>query len=104
LDVHEHEKYPALAILVKGGFACVHYFPAVGDPGFLSVGNMSALECRPTVTFATGGTPFEVSTRSILRFADALQVAKEFLRSKELPKSIGWLRLCQDDEYPNTIA
>jgi hypothetical protein len=50
---HDHENYPTLAILVKGGLACVHYFPAEGDPRFLSVGNVSALECSPTVAFPT---------------------------------------------------
>ena len=46
-DVNEYwlggeEKYPCLAIQVRGSVACLHFFPRDGHPGFLSVGDETA--------------------------------------------------------------
>lgn len=86
------ERYPLLGILVIGDIAAIHYFPAEGHPGFLSVGDESNVG---TVVFRTN-TPdeeLELAAACAIPIAQASQCAKEFLTASSLPSCIKWLEL-----------
>lgn len=93
---HDGAKHPALAILVQGGLACVHYFPSENHPGFLSQGAMTELSPSGVTVFFIGGTgqePTEMPNTTVVRFSDALDAAKEFFLSEARPVSLKWLEL-----------
>jgi len=87
------EEDPVLAVVVKGRLASINYFPGSRDAGFLSQGSVRGLKRDGMTRFATRGEPVEVPNHAIVPFADALLAAKEFWYSRELPKSINWLKL-----------
>jgi len=53
------------------------------------------LNPKEITTFAIGdaGETIDVLNDSIVPFSDALEVAKEFFHSQEMPRSIKWLEL-----------
>ena len=87
------ERHPALAIMVRGDLACAHYFPRYREAGFLSQGRVGGLSRSGMTWFQTRGESTRVPNHAVVRFVDALQAAKEFWYSKDLPKSIEWLEL-----------
>jgi hypothetical protein len=92
---HGDEEHPCLAILATEGLACVHYFPEDGHPGFQSVRLASELDPDGVTVFhCCERTTMPNST--VIPFSWALDVAKEFARSKWLPRCIEWLQLWDD--------
>lgn len=88
------EKYPALAILVAGDTACVHYFPEDGHPGFISVSKNN--NAQGTVEFRTNTIQekIEVPKSAVVPLSDARGVFIQFLENRgELPSAIEWLEL-----------
>ena len=92
---HGDEKNPALAILVTGDLACLHYFPSDRHPGFRSVGAIEGLKRGELTTFSVSSVSDEagILNDAIVPYSVASTVAKEFFRSKELPRSIEWFEL-----------
>ncbi len=93
---HGIEAYPALSVLVKGDLATLNYLPEENDAGFRSAGNMAQLKLEQTTTFSLSNNRADdvvVLNDSVLPFSTALRVAKEFFFSKDLPRSIEWMRL-----------
>jgi hypothetical protein len=92
---HDNERSPAISLLVKGDLACLHYFPDELHPGFLSVGAIEELTPSETTTFFldTPDQEQELPNSAVIRFSKAVEVAKDFYASKELPRSIRWLEL-----------
>ncbi len=92
---HDDEKDPAISLLVNCDLACIHYFPGNSHPGFVSVGTVPQLSRKGTTTFYldTLDQEEEMPNESVVRFSEAVQIAKDFLSSKELPKSIDWSEL-----------
>lgn len=92
---HEGSDHPLLLISVKGDLAAIHYFPRDGHAGFASIGGGLGLGPRGMTSFATGSpvNAIEITNDAVIPFSTALAVAKEFLRSRELPRSIKWLEL-----------
>ncbi len=92
---HGNDRYPAVALLVKGDLAALHYFPTEGHPGFTSAGNVAGLESGEITTFwiSAGGETIGVLNDAVMPFSVALAAAAEFLISIELPRSVEWFEL-----------
>ena len=86
---------PAISLLVKGDISSLVYFPAKSHPGFKSVGHLKDLAPDGTTTFFLDNLKQrqELLNDSVVSFQVALQVAKEFLISGDLPTAIEWFEL-----------
>jgi len=97
-DVNEfwlshQDPFPAMSILVKGDLASLHYFAGEGEPGFRSIGTISKQDC---VTLFCTESPKHIEpvlNKFVVSFTVALAAAKEFLRSRSLPRSVDWMEL-----------
>jgi hypothetical protein len=88
--------YPRLWIFVRGDLAAIYYIPRDdGRAGYVSVGGKMNLNPKEMTTFAIGdaGETIDVLNDSIVPFSEALEAAKEFFHSQEMPRSIKWLEL-----------
>jgi len=92
---HDQEKNPTLAMFVKGDLASLTYFPNDSHPGFTSIGAIEGLNPDETSIFYMDSPTQEqeVLNSSIVTFPTALNVAREFFSSKELPRAIQWFEL-----------
>ena len=92
---HDNKKHPSVSLLVKGDLACLHYFPTDSHPGFLSVGSVQELNPDEATIFFLDNPDQEqeMPNSSVIHFSKAVQVAKDFFASEELPRSIEWLEL-----------
>jgi hypothetical protein len=93
---HEPREMPSLVILVNNQLANLNYFPDEDDhPGYYSIGRIPSLPTDGTTVFFMNSPKEEehVFNGAIVRFADALAAAKEFLVSTDLPPSIEWFEL-----------
>jgi hypothetical protein len=82
--------------LVKDGLATLNFVPKEFDAGFSSVGGMPGLMPGESTTFAISKSRADdvvVLNDAVLPFSAALQAAKEFFVSKNLPASVEWLQL-----------
>lgn len=95
LLAHDGHEYPLLSILMKDGIAALHYMVEGDRAGFASIGGKLGLPPRGDTIFETGDPDQKigVTNRAVVPFTTALEVAKEFFRSEQLPKSIKWLEL-----------
>lgn len=91
----DSSEFPQLFIQVNGNLAVIHYFHEHGQAGYESLGGKMNLNPDETTTFSLhrSGDPIYVLNRFIVPFSEALEVAKEFFNSQELPRSIEWLQL-----------
>jgi hypothetical protein len=93
---HQGEEYPTLAVLVKDDLATLNYMPKEFDAGYRSVGALPDLTPGATMRFSISGSSGDdvfVRNDAVLPFSVALQAAKEFFFSKDLPKSVEWFEL-----------
>jgi len=93
---HGSDAYPTLSLLVKGDLATLNYVPKEDDAGFASVGKVPELKPGETTTFSISNNRADdvvVLNDAVLPFSVALRAAKEFFFSKDLPRSVEWLRL-----------
>jgi hypothetical protein len=93
---HDDEEYPTLSVLVKGNLTTLYFMPKEFDAGLNSVGNMVELTPGETTTFSISNSLADdvvVLNDAVVPFSVALQAAKEFFSSKELPRSVKWLPL-----------
>jgi hypothetical protein len=91
----DSSEYPLLLIQVKGNLAVIHYIPGDGEAGYESLGGKMNLDPDKKTTFSLdrSGELIYVLNRFIVPFCEALEVAKEFFHSQELPRSIKWFEL-----------
>ena len=82
-------------IFVRGDLTAIYYIPGDRQAGYVSVGGKMNLNPKEITTFPIGevGETIDVLNRFIISFSEALEVAKEFFHSTELPSSIKWLKL-----------
>ena len=88
--------YPALTIHVKGDLAAIYYYRGDDRAGYVSLGGKMNLDPKELTTFSIHGSDpdtIDVLNDSIVPFSEALEAAKEFFHSQELPRSIKWLEL-----------
>lgn len=88
---HE-ELYPVISMLVKGDLAYAYYIPGDRQAGYCSVGNVANLEGDWTI-FRLDNQDQPILNDAVIRFSSALEIAKEFFRSRELPRCSEWLKL-----------
>jgi hypothetical protein len=87
--------YPCMTILVKGDLANIQYYPRAGHPGFTSYGKLKYLDPEQSTEFVMtkGGELIWIANECVITSSDFPRVAKEFLISPALPKSIEWFNL-----------
>ena len=89
--------YPLLWIVAREDLAAAYYIPEDRDAGYVSIGGKLSLNPKEMTTFSIGlidpGETIDVLNRFIIPFSEAVEVAKEFFHSTELPRSIKWLKL-----------
>ena len=86
------ERFPAIAVLVRGELACAHYFPDEQHAGVASIGDRNR---AGTVTFLvnTPAEMIEVAAAMVVPFSLVREAIKLFLRSAGLPNCIEWQEL-----------
>lgn len=82
----DDEEYPCLNILVKGKYACVHYFEDEGDV-LQSCGND---DFDDEVVFPAGGEEWTAPEYTIISFKQAVKCMEEFFDTMECPECIEW--------------
>lgn len=82
----EDDEYPCLTILVKGKYACVHYFEDEGD-GLQSCGDD---DIEDEVVFLAGGEEWTAPEDAIISLKSAVKCMKEFFDTMECPECIEW--------------
>ena len=92
---HADEKNPTLSMLVKGELATLTYFPQESHPGFTSIGKMEGLDPDEMTIFYldTPEQEQEIMNSSVVAFSSAVEAAKEFFNSRNLPTAIKWSEL-----------
>jgi hypothetical protein len=80
---------------VNGDLACVHYSRPTRILDFFRSEPSGALKPDETTIFFldTPEQEQEMPNSSVIQFSEAVEVVKDFFRSKELPKSIEWFEL-----------
>lgn len=86
------ERYPVLAINVRGSSAMIHFFPEDGHAGFGSIGDESAAGVETFYT-NTATEELEIWARAVVDFEQARLAALEFMRSGSIPTVIDWYEL-----------
>jgi len=92
----DSSKYPRLFIYVKGDLAVIYYHRGDDRAGYVSVGGKMNLDPKEMTNFSihrSDSDSIDVFNDSIVPFSEALEVAKEFFQSQELPRSIEWFEL-----------
>jgi len=92
---HDNDRYPTIALLVKGNDSTLKYVPRESHPGFIPVGRVEGLDTKENTTFSvdTIEQELKVSNEAVILFSTALSVAKNFFASKELLGLIEWIEL-----------
>ena len=82
------DEYPCLTLLVKGQYACVHYF--LNQDGDIW---QSYSDFDREVTFLAGGDEWTAPEDTIVSLEDALKCMEEFFDSMKRPECIEWQEL-----------
>lgn len=90
IRVPEENRFPCLSILVRDMLAYCWFTPSEDCAGFNSLGTVNWIEKDGYTQFSLDGQEQPVPNSEVITFVQAVRVAKEFLHSKELPKSINW--------------
>ena len=92
---HGSEEYPTLGLFVKDDLACLFYLPGEGDAGFCSQGLIKDSLPGEKIAFFTSrdGEEMNVLNEFVVSWSNALDAAREFFSSSDLPQSIEWFQL-----------
>jgi hypothetical protein len=93
---HGSDEFPVLLLLLKGEHAWLNYLTKDREPGFVSTGRLMGLDPLQNTRFSIShhrADDLFVLNRQLIPFADAITAAREFLSSKDLPKSVEWFAL-----------
>ena len=92
--LRKENDFPDLALMVKGEYACVVYFPAEGHPGFHSVGKIPELDPNNSTVFKiNAGENMEVCNYQVIQFSQAKEAAIEFFKTQTMTDKIEWEEL-----------
>jgi hypothetical protein len=95
LSYNDHE-FPMLSILVNNDVATLNFLERTDEAGFIPVGNLPNFDAKEDTVFCLNRNPaddVEVPNNSVVSFSTALDAAKEFFKSRELPKCVEWVEL-----------
>jgi len=84
--------FPCMSILVKDELATVWYWPSEGSAGCMST-NGNATSEKATTLFYLNHQRQEVGDHLIINWPQAVEAAREFLETRELPNSLLWIEL-----------
>ena len=86
--------YPVLILFVNGDLASLNYLPRAGHAGFVSTGSVPGLERNGTTMFFLNLQEEQpVLNGAIVPRSLAVEAAREFMNSVDLPRAIKWLEL-----------
>ena len=89
--------HPALTVHVRGDLAAIYYYRGDDRAGYVSLGGKMNLDPKEWTTFSITkrdpGETIDVRNEFIVSFSEALEVAKEFFNSQQMPRSIEWFEL-----------
>lgn len=85
------ESYPCLSILIKGKYACVHYFQNEEGDVWQSCGNFNK-----EVVFLADGEKWTAPEYTIIPLEKAIDCIEEFWDTLERPKGIKWEALWEE--------
>lgn len=85
--ISEH-KYPCLAVLVRGKYACIHYFENKNGKMFQSAGGIGT-----ETTFTAGGTEWTAPPESVITIETAVKCVDEFCDTLKRPACIEWAEI-----------
>lgn len=85
--INGKEEYPCLSILVKGNYACLHYFECEGNM-WQSFGKHTE-----EITFLAGGIPWEAPANTVIPVEDAVLCMEAFFNTMQRPDCIEWQEL-----------
>jgi len=88
---------PLLDVLVNGNLASLHYWFEQDHPGFRSFENLPPTESRGTTSFDSsnllGDRVVSVDNLFVVPRSLAIDAAKEFFLTQELPNCVKWMEL-----------
>lgn len=93
---HDDDRYPTLAIRISGDLAGVHYFPCKDHPGFRALAEPSVQEDQPSTFVYEGCDPAtgeETPSEFVLPISTAMDLAKEFHRTRTRSSAVSWFEL-----------
>jgi hypothetical protein len=91
---HDHDKHPAMYVLVNGDLSSLHFFTAEREPGFESDGGENRLPPGGLTTFYMGTRQEQpIMNEAVLPFRLAVEAAKEFGKTRKLPTCVKWFAL-----------
>lgn len=79
--------YPCMALLVKGGFAHVSYFPEGGQPGFVS---LNQADSSGKTVFIKD---FEIDSENMVEYNEAVVAVLQFYKSRKMPDNFDWFEI-----------
>lgn len=82
------KKYPCLAILINGKYACIHYFEDENGTAFQSVGDVNK-----EITFIAGGTKWTAPPEAVVTLDEAIMCAEIFFDTLSRPECIEWTEI-----------
>lgn len=87
--------YPQLSILINNHIATLNYLPREQVAGLRSVRTDAHLQIPGTSRFLISslGDEVPVSNDAIISLSVAVEAAKEFFRTMQLPKCVTWFEL-----------
>lgn len=86
------EKYPYMAVMVKGKDAAVMYFPKDEDWMLQAVDRNSKLDKEESSVFYTGNPELEIEicNEFVIPFEEAVEAVIQFFKVQELPACLEW--------------
>jgi hypothetical protein len=81
----DNTSYPALTVLVNGGYACLNYFGNDDGDMYMSHGTKNV-----EVTFNPGGTEWTAPADAVIPLDTAIRCIRQFCKNYKLPDSIDW--------------
>ena len=93
---HNDEDFPMLSVLVKDKLATLNFLERSDEPGFVPTGNALGLNPNENTVFRASrdrADDVEVQNDAVVSFLAALEAAKEFFVTKDLPKCVEWFEL-----------
>jgi hypothetical protein len=87
------ERYPCLLILVNEDLASLWYTPAEDHPGFITTATEGANLGSGTTMFYLYRDLEPTPNSTVVALSEAIEAAKEFFGSDQLPRAVQWEQL-----------
>jgi len=85
--------FPCMCVMVNDGLATSWYSPKEGQAGYVSATTFDTLEKGGVTLFYLDNQKQEVANHLVVKWPEAVEAVRQFLRSSDLPHSIRWIEL-----------